>query len=125
MTTIGFVQTIGAMIFAVQLIDSDRNGGLFGFRVGALMVLFVCVPLAISGTLEMVGGVGAMLRKRWGYVTSLLAAALNMSGALLALLFSATNMGSGSMPVVAVAMLVIALNVTVLVSMLRALAATR
>ncbi|MBL8682456.1 MAG: hypothetical protein JNK05_25035 [Myxococcales bacterium] len=120
---IGFVQTIGALVFAVELIESDRSGGLFGFRVGMLMVVFVCVPLAALGTLEVIGGVGSVRQKRWGFVVSLVAAVLNAGGAAIALLFSLGNMPGSSVSAVAAA--VLAINIGVMVVMLRALASMR
>lgn len=120
---IGFAQAIAALVFAVELIESDQSGGLFGFRVGMLMVVFVCVPLAALGTLEVIGGVGSVQQKRWGFVVSLVAAVLNAGGAGIALLFALGNMPVSS--VVAVAAAVLAINIGVMVVMLRALASTR
>lgn len=120
---LGLAQTIAALVFSVELIESDRSGGLFGFRIGMLMVVFVCVPMAVLGTLEAIGGVGSIQRKRWGFVLSLVASLLNAGGALIALLFALSSMPSGAVPLVASTIL--ALNVAVSVVMIRALASSR
>lgn len=122
---IGVTQVIGALIAAVELIESDRNGGLFGFRVGMLMVLFVCVPVAMSGTLAAVGGVGAALRKRWGYIASVIAAGLYICGSLVALLFGLNVGGSAALRMLAMALVIGGSSLAVIVVMLRALAQRR
>jgi hypothetical protein len=121
MVTIGLPQTIAALYFAAEFIESDRGGGLFGFRIGMVLVVFVCVPMALMGALYVVGGVGAALRKRWGYIASIVAAAVQISGVVLALLFILANMRGSVFPLLA--LVVLALDAAVIATMVRALRA--
>ncbi len=121
MVTIGLAQTLGALYFAAELIESDRGGGLFGFRIGMVLVVFVCVPMALMGALYLAGGIGAALRKRWGYIASIVGAAMQAGGAALALLFSVGRMSSSGVALLAVVALALAAGV--IATMVRALRA--
>jgi hypothetical protein len=121
LATIGLAQTLGALYFAAELIESDRGGGLFGFRIGMVLVVFVCVPMALMGALYLAGGIGAALRKRWGYIASIVGAAMQAGGAALALLFSVGRMSSSGVALLAVVALALAAGV--IATMVRALRA--
>lgn len=122
---LGAVQLSAALIYASQLVESDRNGGLFGFRVGMLMVIFVCVPAGLSGALSVAGGVGAALKKRWGYRMSMVASVGYVGLALLALWVALSSEGVPSGGALALFAGSIALCATVIGVMRRAMAASR
>lgn len=135
---VGALKLLGALGFTTMMLETDRTGGLFGIKFGFFFVVVVGVPVGLSGAFDLAAGIGTVRRQGWGYgmgIVSGAVAALAWCAPILATLAGGVRgLSEGSATVdssvsalvgVAIFGAGVALNVFIVIALVRALTAPR
>lgn len=89
----GAAKLIGALALSAVMIQSDRDGGLFGIKFGAVVAVTLGIPVGLFGAFDLLAGLGTVRRKTWGYVMGLVTGILGALAFLVPMLGSVVGAG--------------------------------
>jgi len=89
----GAGKLIGALALSAVMIQSDRDGGLFGIKLGAVVAVALGIPVGLFGAFDLLAGLGTVRRKTWGYVMGLVTGVVGALAFLIPVLGSVVGAG--------------------------------